>query len=104
MHRANDMVKRVCCVVLAAGAVACTPPMAVLVEEAPPAPARQTDLKAVEAPAGELEPVVVQQSGMRIPDPTRRLPDQRDMSAVTPAPTGGGTIASPPSPVTPGSE
>jgi hypothetical protein len=101
------MTKSVCCLILALGVVACAPRKAVIVEEPPAGPTRRQATKPTTgpAPAEDTAPQPAGQgSGMRIPDPTRRLPDQRDMTATATPAAGGGVTATPPTAEKRGSE
>jgi hypothetical protein len=96
------MTKPVCCLLLALGLAACAPKKAVVIDEpvapttgAPNKPANRTDSIPTEAQQQPV-PLVNQQSGMRTPNLTGRLPDRRDMTATAPAAPGGGVIATPP--------
>lgn len=96
------MTKPVCCLFLALGLAACAPKKAVVVDE-PAAPttaarnkpgtgANPTPAETQERPAT----LVNQDSGMRTPNLTERLPDRKDMTATAPDAPGGGVIATPP--------
>jgi hypothetical protein len=95
------MTKPVCCLVLALGLAACAPKKAIVLDEPVPATGTRTPANRTHpSPAENQEPptpLVNQQSGMRSPDLTNRLPDKRDMTATAPVgPGGGGVIATPP--------
>lgn len=101
-HRSSPMTKPVCCLLLALGLTACEPKKAIVIEEpSQPTgtrkPANRTNSES--SGAEELTPRLVNQdSGMRSPDLTNRLPDGRDMKSTAPVGPGGGsgTIATPP--------
>ena len=94
------MTKPVCCFLLALGLAACAPKAVVVDEPATPAtgpgkkPAR-TGSAPAETQA--TPPTLVNQdSGMRTPNLTNKLPDRKDMTSTAPATPGGGVIATPP--------
>ena len=76
-----------CTLALTSLLVACAPPKAVEVAEEPVVKPKTNRPAAVEAP----EPLkYVQQSGMKTPDLTQRLPDSRDMRATAEPPKQDG--------------
>jgi len=101
------MTRNLCCLVLTCLFTACAP-KAVEVAEAPVTPPKRNNNKpavaTTDAPPPE-EPRVVNTEGMVIPDGIlNRLPDRNDMTPTAAAPTGGGVIATPPTPRKPVSE
>lgn len=92
------MTKPVCCLLFALSVAACVPPKATIVEEAPAVNQRKEGRKPAPTPTQEgPAPLVIQESGMRIPeDRLLKLPDKKDMTATAPAAPGGGVIATPP--------
>ncbi|MCW1887079.1 hypothetical protein OKA04_20240 [Luteolibacter flavescens] len=91
------MMKPACCLFLALGLAACAP-KAVVVEDPVPPTGQRKPTKPEAAPTTEQPPALVNRdSGMILPDLTKRLPNGRDMAPTTPAPAaGGGVIATPP--------
>ncbi|HEY1121471.1 MAG TPA: hypothetical protein VGE67_07705 [Haloferula sp.] len=95
------MTKPVCCLLLALGLAACQPKKATVVEEPTQPtnrkPANRTNSQPSE-PQESPPRLVNQESGMRAPDLTNKLPDSRDMKSTAPVGPGGGTgtIATPP--------
>jgi hypothetical protein len=98
------MTKPVCCLLLALGLAACAPKKAVEVPEAqaPTGTRSKPANRTSPGPVGPQEPqaptLVNQQSGIRVPDLTQKLPDRKEMAPTAPvAPGGGGgAIATPP--------
>lgn len=94
------MTKPVACLLLALGLAACAPKAIVVDEPAPPATGTgRKPVKTGSAPADTqaTPPAIVNQdSGMRTPNLTNKLPDRKDMTATAPTTPGGGVIATPP--------
>ncbi|WP_193212219.1 hypothetical protein [Luteolibacter marinus] len=94
------MIRIVPCLALTCLFAACAPPKAQVVEGDPVTPPKQTTGKPAPRVDEEPEvapPMVRQESGMRIPDVTGKLPDERDMNPTVPvANAGGPVIATPP--------
>jgi hypothetical protein len=97
------MIRPLLCLLPILFAASCADPKAVVVEETPASKPKPAQAKPT-GPEGEATPDTpmprtVQQSGMRVPDLTERLPERKDMTPTAAPTTGGGptVIATPPS-------
>lgn len=96
------MTRTLCCFVLTCIVSSCAPKATEVVETPVTPPKRNKPVTAPEAPTEPLR--VVNLDGMQLPDLTQKLPDRNDMTPTTAATTGGGVIATPPSPRPPVNE
>jgi hypothetical protein len=98
------MTRFLCCLVLSCLVTACVPPKPAETVETP---ATRPSQEKPATPSDEEPPAmprVVNPGGMRLPPLTERLPDRNDMTPTATPATGGGVIATPPTPRQPVNE
>lgn len=93
------MTRNVCCLALTCLLAACAPQKATVVEDTTLTKPQQNKPQPRDSGTSDASPqLVVQESGMKLPPLTDRLPERKDMVPTAVPPTGGGptAIATPP--------